>query len=159
METLKKSEQFESLSEYIAQIPIKTKRRVETRVRIANRIEDTLDRLGITKSKFAKMVERSPSEVTRWLSGDHNFTIDTLTDIEHALNITLLCVTDDQNIVIISQMQTFTAQMSHNFLVTSNSLDLLRNALEWNHPNSDLARDKRRISSLSEITLFESCSV
>jgi ribosome-binding protein aMBF1 (putative translation factor) len=35
---------------------------------------------------------KSPSLVSKWLSGTHNFTVDTLADIQRALNIRLLDV-------------------------------------------------------------------
>lgn len=37
---------------------------------------------GMTKKDFAKLVGKTPSDVTRWVSGSHNFTIETLSLIE-----------------------------------------------------------------------------
>lgn len=140
METLKKSEQFDSLNEFMAQIPFKTKRRVEVRVRIANRIEDTLVKRGISKSKFAKMVERSPSEITRWLSGDHNFTIDTLSDIEDALKVRLLCIRDEHSIVVVGAVQMMNVS-SRQINMTDNVLDRWNHIFELNHPLHDFRRN------------------
>jgi ribosome-binding protein aMBF1 (putative translation factor) len=44
----------------------------------------------MAKKQFAQKVGRKPSEITKWLSGTHNFTLDTLTDIEQVLNIKLI---------------------------------------------------------------------
>ncbi|MDE6813919.1 MAG: helix-turn-helix transcriptional regulator, partial [Duncaniella sp.] len=33
---------------------------------------------GLSKKQFAEDIGKRPSEVTRWLSGEHNFTISTL---------------------------------------------------------------------------------
>ncbi len=44
----------------------------------------------MAKKQFAQKVGRKPSEVSKWLSGTHNFTLDTLTDIEQVLNIKLI---------------------------------------------------------------------
>lgn len=33
---------------------------------------------GLTKKQFAEALGRRPSEITKWLSGQHNFTIATL---------------------------------------------------------------------------------
>ena len=41
------------------------------------------------KLEFAKQVNKKPSVITKWLSGTHNFTSDTLSDIEHILGIQL----------------------------------------------------------------------
>ncbi|MDE6081893.1 MAG: helix-turn-helix transcriptional regulator [Muribaculaceae bacterium] len=33
---------------------------------------------GLNKRQFAKALSKRPNEITRWLSGEHNFTISTL---------------------------------------------------------------------------------
>ncbi|MCH5318857.1 MAG: helix-turn-helix transcriptional regulator [Paramuribaculum sp.] len=33
---------------------------------------------GLTKKQFAEALGRRPSEITKWLSGQHNFTVATL---------------------------------------------------------------------------------
>ena len=33
---------------------------------------------GLSKKQFADQIGRRPSEITRWLSGQHNFTVSTL---------------------------------------------------------------------------------
>jgi transcriptional regulator with XRE-family HTH domain len=45
---------------------------------------------GISQKKFAEMTGRSESEISEWLSGDRNFTIDTLSDIKKYLGLDLL---------------------------------------------------------------------
>ena len=57
---------------------------------IAVKIFDAMRAKGIGKKKLAEMIGVSPSVVTKWLSGESNFTIDTLTSLELALNIQLL---------------------------------------------------------------------
>ncbi len=56
---------------------------------IAARIDDTLKAKGLSKKQFADMMHKNPSEVTKWLSGTHNFTLETLYLIETYLGITL----------------------------------------------------------------------
>ena len=58
---------------------------VRKSIRLAQAIEDTIRSKGITRSQFAAMMGVQPSIVTKWLSGSHNFTIDTLFRIEVAL--------------------------------------------------------------------------
>lgn len=45
---------------------------------IASEIENLMRERGLTKKQFADALGRKPSEVTKWLSGQHNFTIRTL---------------------------------------------------------------------------------
>ena len=65
-------------------------RRTRDRMLVANKIADALKTKGISQKRFAKMTDRSESEVSEWLSGDRNFTIDTLSDIKKYLGIDLL---------------------------------------------------------------------
>ena len=65
-------------------------RRSRDRMLVANRIADALKAKGISQKKFSEMTGRSESEISEWLSGDRNFTIDTLSDIKKYLGIDLL---------------------------------------------------------------------
>ncbi len=56
---------------------------------LAARLDDLITAKGWAKSEFAEMVNKNPSEITKWLSGTHNFTIDTLAEIAFVLNIPL----------------------------------------------------------------------
>ena len=68
-------------------------RRTRDRMLVANRIADALKAKGISQKKFSEMTGRSESEISEWLSGDRNFTIDTLSDIKKYLGIDLLNTT------------------------------------------------------------------
>tara|TARA_R110002033_G_scaffold146230_1_gene183710 strand:- start:474 stop:911 length:438 start_codon:yes stop_codon:yes gene_type:complete len=48
-------------------------------------IINILNSKNITKSNFAKLINKEPSVVSRWLNGQHNFTIKTIVDIENTL--------------------------------------------------------------------------
>lgn len=62
---------------------------VETKFNLANALEALLKNKGISKSEFAAKMGKSPSEISKWMSGKHNFTIDTLMEIAHALKVDL----------------------------------------------------------------------
>lgn len=65
---------------------LKTQRNME----LASRIDDALKVKGLKKMQLAEMMNKRPSEVTKWLSGTHNFTLDTLYSIEMYLGISLI---------------------------------------------------------------------
>ena len=65
-------------------------RRTRDRMLVANKIADALKAKGISQKRFSEMTGRSESEVSEWLSGDRNFTIDTLSDIQKSLGTDLL---------------------------------------------------------------------
>ncbi len=66
--------------------------RTESRMQLAAKIQDTMTTKGIGKKQFAEMMGQSPSVITKWLSGGHNFTVDTLTDIQRTLGVRLLAL-------------------------------------------------------------------
>ncbi len=54
--------------------------RAQTRMsfEISNKLDELMRERGLSKKQFADAIGRRPSEITRWLSGEHNFTIATL---------------------------------------------------------------------------------
>ncbi|MDE6416217.1 MAG: helix-turn-helix transcriptional regulator [Duncaniella sp.] len=67
-----------SLHDLFNEIP--PEKREETRLSfvISNRLDALMKEKGLSKKQFAEALGKRPSEITRWLSGEHNFTISTL---------------------------------------------------------------------------------
>ena len=67
-----------SLQEIFNEIP--QEKREETRLSFANsnRLDALMLEKGLNKKQFAEALGKRPNEITRWLSGEHNFTISTL---------------------------------------------------------------------------------
>ena len=42
------------------------------------RLDALMREKGLNKKQFAEALGKRPNEITRWLSGEHNFTISTL---------------------------------------------------------------------------------
>jgi transcriptional regulator with XRE-family HTH domain len=59
---------------------------------LAAKIEDAITEHRLSKKAFAGLLNVQPSVVSKWLSGTHNFTIDTLFDIEECLQVELVSV-------------------------------------------------------------------
>jgi transcriptional regulator with XRE-family HTH domain len=55
-----------------------------------------MEQMGINKAQLAEMLDCSPSSVTKYLSGTHNFTINTLEAIQKALYINFFHYTEQQ---------------------------------------------------------------
>lgn len=54
------------------------KQEVAIEFAISNRIYDLMIEKKMTKLQLAQALGKQPSEVTKWLSGQHNFTIKTI---------------------------------------------------------------------------------
>lgn len=78
------------LGELLSEPPTATYYKTRNRMLVAAKIATALRQQGMTQRQLADMTGKSTSEVSEWLSGDRNMTIDTLTDISRALGITLL---------------------------------------------------------------------
>ena len=66
---------------------------------VAEQIKEALAERGLSKKQFAELMGKSPSEVSRWLSGQHNFTIAMLQEISDALGIEITGVEDVRTLV------------------------------------------------------------
>ena len=73
-------------------------RRIETRMLVAKMLHDYLGIRGISQQDLAGKMGKQPSEVSKWLSGNHNFTIDTLSDIGFYLDTDFLIRRDEMHI-------------------------------------------------------------
>ncbi len=71
--------------ETIASIPQDVEKQVDWSFAIADKIAARLKELGLSQKDFALMVGKTQAEVSRWLSGTHNFTIRTLAKISTVL--------------------------------------------------------------------------
>lgn len=65
---------------------------VERRMCRAAQIADAMESQGLSKKQFADKMGKSPSQITKWLSGTHNFTDKTLNEISIALGVNLNCI-------------------------------------------------------------------
>jgi transcriptional regulator with XRE-family HTH domain len=77
------------LTRILASIDEDTHRRTRERMIVACKRADTLEVKGLTQKEFAKMLGKSESEISELLSGNRNFTFDTLSDMAHCLGIDL----------------------------------------------------------------------
>ena len=72
------------------------KMQMELSVAIANRIYRILEEKGLSQKDFARMMGKTETEVSRWLSGTHNLTLATLCKISTALEADVIKVTDGE---------------------------------------------------------------
>ncbi len=63
------------------------RKRARTSMLLASLIIKAIRVKKWNKLEFAKRMGKSPSVISRWLSGAHNFTSDTISDIEEILGV------------------------------------------------------------------------
>ena len=66
--------------------------KVELSFQIVDRIHEILESRGLKQKDLAIMLGKKEAEISKWMRGTHNFTIDTLVSIEKALDAPILQV-------------------------------------------------------------------
>ena len=72
--------------ECLAQVSDRTRAEFNLSFEIADRIDAVLKHKGMSQKDLALKMGKRESEISKWLTGRHNFTINTLADISLALN-------------------------------------------------------------------------
>lgn len=67
-----------SLRELLRDISPEERAEARLSFQISNRLDKLMQEKGLSKKQLADAIGKRPSEITRWLSGEHNFTISTL---------------------------------------------------------------------------------
>ncbi len=70
----------------------KIRKSVDLSFQIVDRIHDILEAKGLKQKDLAMLLGKSEAEISKWMRGTHNFTIDTLVSIEDALQAPILNV-------------------------------------------------------------------
>ena len=80
----------------LAAIPAEQKAEFDLSFGIAERISEILKAKGLTQKDFARLLNKRDSEISKWLTGRHNFTTQTIARIETALGSKLISIVSIQ---------------------------------------------------------------
>ncbi len=118
---MKKAENYSSslLSELLAEISPGEQEKTDKRMRLAAMIDNGIKAKGWKKSDLARALNKRPSEISKWLSGTHNFNTDTLFDIEDVLNIKLINLHEEPKM-----------QVARYQIFVSNSVETSKNVIK-----------------------------
>jgi transcriptional regulator with XRE-family HTH domain len=93
------------INQLLGEITPLEKLQTNTKMTLAARLDDLITARGWGKSEFAEKVNKNPSEITKWLSGTQNFTIDTLAEIGVVLNMPVSELFAPKRVHVINRMQ------------------------------------------------------
>lgn len=82
----------ELFREAVANVPGDVQLEIGWSFAISDKIADALEKKGMTQKMFAKQIGKTETEVSRWLSGTHNFTLRTIARISYVLGIDMINV-------------------------------------------------------------------
>ena len=78
--------------ECLSKISDKTRAEFDLSFEIANRIDSILKRKGMTQKELAAKMGKRESEISKWLTGRHNFTTNTIAGISSALEEPIILI-------------------------------------------------------------------
>ena len=67
-----------SFDDMLAQVPEGIKAEINLQFDVSQRVYELMQARGLNKRQLAEQLDRRPSEITKWLSGQHNFTLKTI---------------------------------------------------------------------------------
>jgi transcriptional regulator with XRE-family HTH domain len=80
------------IDELFARITPEQQESTDYKMKMAAKIYAALRRKGWTQTQLAAAMDKQVSVISKWLSGTHNFTMDTLITIQRILDVQLLDV-------------------------------------------------------------------
>ena len=78
--------------ECLSKVSDKTRAEFNLSFEIATRIDDILKRKGMTQKELAAKMGKRESEISKWLTGRHNFTTNTIAGISNALGEPIILI-------------------------------------------------------------------
>jgi len=86
------------LDELLSEITPEEQEKTDVKMQLAAKISDNMAAKGWNNKMLMKALgKKNPSEITRWLSGTHNFTVDTLTDLGRVLETNFINLQMEEN--------------------------------------------------------------
>lgn len=110
------------ISRMLSNISEQNKSQIHNKIMIAAKIADAIKAKGMTQKEFAIKMQKSESDISEWLSGDRNFTIDTLSEIEVALGIKLLDTQSNNYTTVNTYMVVVTAPAKKSISVHNSAM-------------------------------------
>lgn len=121
----------------LAKMPNDVKIFVDKYADIVVRINLLLKEKGFTQKDLAEKMEKKPSEISKWLNGEHNFTIRSIAKLEAELGETILYV---------PRRQLFQSEVGHKTVMTVCRNDQFNKNVQFTDGNSTKIQ---KVASLS----------
>lgn len=69
---------YDKYESIVQAIPPHIKAEGDLEFAVSTRIYELMTQKGLSKAEFARAIGKRPCEITKWLSGQHNFTLATI---------------------------------------------------------------------------------
>lgn len=102
------------LQEVLNEIPKETKEFVALYTEIVARVNQLLVMKGFSQKDLAEKLDKRPSEINKWLKGDHNLTLKTIAKLQVVLEEKII------NVPVTHNFKGFTKSKTASFIVYKN---------------------------------------
>lgn len=82
----------EIINQALTTLPEDSRQYVDKNLALTERVQALMDEKGWTQKELATLLDKRESEISRWLTGMHNFTLRSLTKLEVALGADIFTV-------------------------------------------------------------------
>ena len=110
------------LDDLLQDITPEEQEQTNNKMLLAAKIDKALEAKGWNGVQFANAMGKRPSEISKWLSGKHNFTVETLWAIEKALNVNLVNLQEEKDPYGFVTLGTY--MMEHHVVTHLHACDL-----------------------------------
>lgn len=124
----------------MAKMPEDVKIFVDKYADIVVRINQLLKEKGYSQKDLAEKLDKRPSEISKWLSGDHNFTLRSIAKLEAELGETILYVPRQISFQSFGEIRT---------KMTVYRNDHINTKVEFTSINSTKIRTEKTLSNVS----------
>jgi transcriptional regulator with XRE-family HTH domain len=92
------------LEERRLKIPVETRLFIKHSFEIVDRIFEIMEKKKVSQKELAKLLGKSESEISKWMTGTHNFTLKTLSKIEDILGEPIINTTKEKQDDILNEI-------------------------------------------------------
>lgn len=106
----------------LAKMPEETKIFADKYADLVILINQTMHKKGYTQKKLADILGKRPSEIHKWLNGEHNFTLRSIAKLEAELGVTLLEVPEKKEEIVFQSSDGRTILKAYHGISRQNNL-------------------------------------
>ena len=103
--------QEDTIDSLMSRVTPEQQQETDAKMLLASKIYKAMKQKGWTQTQFAANARQKDSVISKWLSGTHNFTVDTILLIQRVLGILLLDLAERKDKMMIDVKVTVTSSV------------------------------------------------
>lgn len=146
----KKLTKAELVDKFLSETPKEFEYFVQHSMEISVRIIELLDKHNLTQREIASKLGKSESEISKWLSGNHNLTLKSISKLESVFNEQIIFtekeVSEKFNIEITNQLNSLLLSMNESILSLNISTNNLIHENSFSYGSSEIPLNENSVT-------------